>query len=304
MEEWWKSSKRSRELSYVNENEKIYNNHGKNYFEGFALKERKEELEEEYLGLLFEKYINVFVELEPNPEIKCFKNDILFNKYLDRKEEQREKLSISEKECAEMKKYLNNSEISHYTLQKNIVEYLKSKQKNIPYFRVISRTDNKVREAFPFASTTFSELYQGEINESTDSGALREYKKYEDSCLKREIEKDTPVFVIDWEMNQESENSRIAKDIKYIPSFSFKEYKDKAKEVYDLTVKAFENGDEETFPKMSDKKCFHVRPKAANANDTFEFSNGNQITKRTFWANKDTVDSLLDLYLNKLKNNL
>lgn len=39
---------------------------------------------------------------------------------------------------------------------------------------------------------------------------------------------------------------------------------------------------------------FHVRTKAVNAEDTFEFSNGKQITKRTFWANKNTLDILLD----------
>ena len=39
---------------------------------------------------------------------------------------------------------------------------------------------------------------------------------------------------------------------------------------------------------------FHVRPKAANGEDTFQFTNGDHITKRTFWANKETVDELID----------
>ena len=52
------------------------------------------------------------------------------------------------------------------------------------------------------------------------------------------------------------------------------------------------------FPKASLNKKFHIRPKAINSNDTFEFTNGELITKRTFWANKDTVDEII----NKNKN--
>jgi len=42
---------------------------------------------------------------------------------------------------------------------------------------------------------------------------------------------------------------------------------------------------------------FHIRPKAKNADDTFEFSNGKEITKRTFWANKKLIKELLEKYL-------
>ena len=43
----------------------------------------------------------------------------------------------------------------------------------------------------------------------------------------------------------------------------------------------------------------HVRPKAANSEDTFEFTNGLQITKRTFWANRETINELIQLYVNE-----
>lgn len=45
---------------------------------------------------------------------------------------------------------------------------------------------------------------------------------------------------------------------------------------------------------MGDDAGFHVRPKAKNADDTFEFTNGNQITKRTFWANKKLINTILE----------
>ncbi|MDE7287291.1 MAG: hypothetical protein K2N55_10685, partial [Lachnospiraceae bacterium] len=111
--------------------------------------------------------------------------------------------------------------------------------------------------------------------------------------------KHVPFFVIDWQMDSEENdgNGRTALKVRYISDFSFVEYSKEAKEVYELTVKAFESGDEEAFPKVRDKRGFHVRPKAMNADDTFEFSNGNRITKRTFWANKETMDTLLSKYL-------
>lgn len=51
--------------------------------------------------------------------------------------------------------------------------------------------------------------------------------------------------------------------------------------------KAFKTGDEAMFPKMGAGLKFHVRPKAINGDDTFEFTNGAQITKRSFWANQE-----------------
>ena len=44
---------------------------------------------------------------------------------------------------------------------------------------------------------------------------------------------------------------------------------------------------------------FHIRPKAANMADFFEFTNGKQITKRTFWANKSTLNELIGEVLAK-----
>ncbi len=298
VENWWINNKKKRESMYTVPNEKKYIDYGKNYFESFVLIEREEELEEGYLELLLDKFISTFLKLEANPDIKSFKNDVLFEKYLSERASVAEICLIEEAECDGLMEYLNQSNTSPYTVQKNINEYLKVIGKNLAYFRVIARTDGKVREAFPFAVTTFSELYQNEMVEE-ESINVRKYKKYDESRLKKEIEKQVPLFVIDWQIDSEEdkESRRTALKVRYISDFSFREYEKEAKEVYELTVKAFESGDEETFPKVKDKKGFHIRPKGVNADDTFEFSNGNQITKRTFWANKDTMDTLLSKYL-------
>lgn len=298
IENWWIGSKKERESIYVVPNEKMYNDYGKNYFESFVLVEHEEELEEEYLELLLDKFISIFLKLEVNPDIKSFKSDALFEKYIDKRASAAEKCLVEEAECDELMEYLNQSNTSPYTVQKKINEYLKSINKDLAYFRVIARTDGKVREAFPFAVTTFSELYQNETVEEEGIN-VRKYKKYDESRFKKEIEKQVPLFVIDWQIDSEEdkESRRTALKVRYISDFSFREYEKEAKEVYELTVKAFESGDEEAFPKVKDKKGFHIRPKGINADDTFEFSNGNQITKRTFWANKDTMDTLLGKYM-------
>ena len=79
-----------------------------------------------------------------------------------------------------------------------------------------------------------------------------------------------------------------------IKEFSFKKFKEDAEKVFNQTLLAFQSGDESKFPRSSDGCGFHVRPKAVNAEDTFRFTNGNLITKRTFWANKGTVEQLIN----------
>lgn len=299
IEQWWKSSKKIREENYVEDAQRVYNNNAKNYFESFVLVEKKETLDDEYLMLLYDMFINEFVKLEPNPEVKVFKNDILFKKYSKMKvgdkegsnvlknEEIQQDGILDTNECEELGDYLNRECLSPYTVQKTIREFLVKHGKTIPYFRVIARTDGKVREAFPFPSSTFSEIYQDQTDE------IKEYKPYEQSSFREEIRKVFPIFVIDW--TEIEGKKRKVQEINYISDFSFAEYNTQACLVYKKTIEAFEDGDEEKFPKMKDGIGFHVRPKAVNAEDTFEFSNGKQITKRTFWANKSTLDELIKM---------
>lgn len=107
--------------------------------------------------------------------------------------------------------------------------------------------------------------------------------------------------MIDWKECANQDSKRTIEKIRFIPEFSFKDYEDDAKVVYDLTIKAFEEGKEEEFPKMKDALSFHVRPKAVNGEDTFEFTNGKQITKRTFWANKKTIDGIIEKKINQVE---
>lgn len=300
MEKWWKASKKIREANYTEEGQRVYTNNAKNYFESFVLAEKKEPLDDEYLMLLYDMFINTFIKLEASPEVKTLKNDELFERYIEERSEKEitEKDAVSaenilnDAECKGLQEFLNEQEPSPYTVQKTIREYLDMIGKNIDYFRVIARTGGKVREAFPFPSSTFSEIYQ----DQTKTVEEKKYKKYEESSFCAEVKKKIPIFVIDW-TKEEEERPREAEKVWFIEEFSFATYNEKAKEVYKKTITAFEKGDEESLPKMKDDLAFHIRPKAINAEDTFEFSNGKQITKRTFWANKNTLDELLENFI-------
>ena len=76
--------------------------------------------------------------------------------------------------------------------------------------------------------------------------------------------------------------------------FSFDRFSEDAKIAYNQTIDGFKKGDYNLFPKVSDGLKFHIRPKAMNADDQFMFSSGEFITKRTFWANRETVYEVLD----------
>ena len=144
-------------------------------------------------------------------------------------------------------------------MKKVIAKFLKDENIGLSYFRVVRVLNEKCKEAFPFPNSCFTEISDIYINNKNIINNL----DFESSKFYKEINKSFPIFVV---------------------------------EVNDKTLEAFDKGDELLFPKSSEGLSFHVRPKAANSNDTFEFSNGNQITKRTFWANKSTVEGLIKNY--------
>lgn len=290
IEEWWKTTKKIRENNYAEQGQLMYTKNAKNYFESFVLIEEKAVLDDEYLMLLYDMFIDIFIKLDSKPSVQTFKKEELFNRYIKEKETvdtQSQEVSI---DCDGLKEYLNTSKSSKYTIQKSIRQYLSEQNYEIPYFRVIARTNNKVREAFPFPSSTFTEIYQDQTAIEDDNE--KKYKSFDESSFCKEIQKEFPIFVIDW--ITDGGRKRYVDKIRYFNKFSFINLENKAKYVYERTIEAFKEGDENKLPQMSEDLAFHVRPKAINAEDTFEFSNGKQITKRTFWANKNTMNELLE----------
>lgn len=305
LDDWWITSKNKRDLLYQDKKHMIINSYSKNYFSSYVLNEGEDNLEDEYTYAIFERFLNVFEGLGEELRLDSFKNDELFNKYLHKKSNKKlenPKIVLIAKEVDELKDYLNNHKISQYVYAKEIEKFLEIKGKNISYFRVIKRYwDSKKgyfpKEAFAFPNRTFSELYQNDIKKDAGFEGEKGYKNYDQSLFHTEIKKAYPVFVLDFE--ESTDSAKKIKSIEFIPEFSFAEKTEQAKIVYDKTVKAFERGNEDLFPKVSNENEFHIRPKAANANDTFEFTNGEQITKRTFWANRVTVNELIKESIDK-----
>ena len=89
-------------------------------------------------------------------------------------------------------------------------------------------------------------------------------------------------------------------------NFDFKllsDYENEVKESYEDTIKAFELGNIEYFPKANRETKVHVRPKAQNKDDSFLFTNGDHLTKRTFWITKYYIEDLLkELEKDDVKN--
>lgn len=293
LENWWGESKKDRIEQYAQKQDVILNSYGKNYFFSYFLDDKNEEFSPEYTFAVYGKFIEKMKSIKDNITLADFKNDTLYGQYIALKAnddsqtmEDKTKWELTVEEEDALYEYLSRKNISNYAYAKEIAEFIgKVLKKDFGYFRVVKRDCSTKgflpKEAFPFPSSTFFELYK----DKTDSDIS--YLDFDESKFKAEICKKYPVFVIDF-----LGDNTISK-FTYIKDFSFIMYIDEAKKVYEKVVYAFEEGNEKMFPKSSDHMGFHIRPKAVNANDTFEFTNGERITKRTFWANKDTVNEIV-----------
>ena len=301
---WWQKSKKNRDLLYKKENYKIINSYGKNYFGSYIINKyfpdnNSYDYNDDYYEIQYSEFVKKFGDKDISLSLSDFKKDDLFNDYI---------ISIIDKDVNEvrninnyikldeLKDYLNTLDVSAYAVSSAISEYLNKNEIELEYFRVIKRIEKKCKEAYPFPNSCFNEIYLNKncFDEENDNFDLK--LDFENSKFEKEISNIFPVFVLEYTKNNNGVNN-----IQYIPEFTFQSYRDEAKKVFDLTIDAFFEGDELSFPKTSDNLCFHVRPKAINSKDTFEFTNGEQITKRTFWANKSTVEMLSDNFL-KNKN--
>ena len=65
------------------------------------------------------------------------------------------------------------------------------------------------------------------------------------------------------------------------------------KRCYEDTVSAFVLGEVSQFPKARKENPIHVRPKAINKDDTFLFTNGENVTKQTFWISRYYIEEIL-----------
>ena len=117
-----------------------------------------------------------------------------------------------------------------------------------------------------------------------------DFPNFKDSILREELSAKYNIYIVDMDESNEIQKVQL-KD-----NFDFKllsDYENEVKESYEKTIKAFELGNIEGFPKANKETKVHVRPKAQNKDDSFLFTNGEYLTKRTFWITKYYIEDLL-----------
>lgn len=292
IEEWWGKNLKEKKKYNVSEDidERQILRYAKNYFISFVLSYDNLQIDTANFDNLYIKFVDLIKEYAGNKiESKTFKNDILFDKIITKKdklEKEETNIEINTTEITEdVNRLLGKSNNSKSAVNKIIAKYLGEHGINLKYFRTISVTmENKVKESYSLPIRTFSEIYE---KGQTNIGSFI-FIPFENSAFSEEINRKYPVFVVKYKDKEKIDS------IRYIKQFSLMAYSKEAEKVYNKTIEAFESGNEDEFVKISDKKCFHVRTRAQNANDTFLFSNGKQITKRTFWVNADVIQEIID----------
>lgn len=312
--QWWDAARNQRINAQLGNEEALnIGKYGKNYFGSYVLHMINASsndicLDDPFCSILYERFIKDLKAasvLSGHPIVLgAFKSDVLYNKLLESTQVSRADAADSTNVFPDtieddLKERLNRPEQNAYSFAKTITDYLLENGVEIDYFRVISRSNGKCREAFAFPNATFNEIVEAFRTDDRPAGETQPcVVEFENSAFAKAVERTFPVFVIDKD-DEDSKNA--ASKIFLIEDFTFAGFIADAKTVYQQTVQAFEHGDENEFPKSGEKKRFHVRPKAMRADDSFQFTNGSYITKRTFWANRDTVESAIINGLEKKK---
>lgn len=276
----------------LEESNKGYCKYGKNYFGSYLIKNNISEINKENVYSFFKRFIKDFKSIQTKLNISTvgidnFKSDNLFTEYIKNLDEKEynERTEVGKIDKEVLLNFIKKNE--GRDIYKNIANYLDCYNIFINNYKVIILEKNEVKDSYDFQEDTFSELY---LNKKDDENVTSE--EFENSKFAHEISKRFPVFII----NFEDFKQNIIKDVKIISEFSFEIFNQDAKEVYNKTKDAFDKGDENAFVKSNDNLKFYVRINTSNDNETFEFSNGEQISRRTFAAKKETVKELLSKF--------
>lgn len=312
---WWDSARDHRITSRLDDKLAVtIGKYGRNYFGSYVIHKIKDSdngssIDDAYLSIAYERFVKdlkfIGETLGIELSLGSFKQDALAEKVFCaqdtyQSEKNPVKPTFPETITKDLRELLNQDGQNAYSFSKTITDYLLEHNIAVDYFRVISRTAKNCKEAFPFPNSTFMEIsdyfsveepHSMETSDGNDSSKAPNMLQYSESAFAKAIERTFPVFVID---KDDEYNKHKVSNISLIEEFSFKKFKEDAEKVFNQTLLAFKSGDESKFPRSSDGCRFHVRPKAVNAEDTFQFTNGNLITKRTFWANKGTVEQLIN----------
>ena len=181
----------------------------------------------------------------------------------------------------------------HYRTE--ILKFNESENIMVDNPRIIRRNNGEVLENFHLPTRSFKELYEKlNIEEKLKKGdedlIEDDFPKFEKSTLYKELEKKYNIIILDFEDNKLSKVV-LKKDFDLQ---LLKKYESEVKQSYQKTIAAFIEGDKSSFPKANKDTKVHVRPKALRKDDSFMFTSGEMLTKRTFWVTRYYLNELLD----------
>ncbi|NBA55455.1 hypothetical protein [Enterococcus hirae] len=286
---WWDDIYRK------SDDKSLFLRYGKNYFQSYIINvlrinDRLDSLVENDLYMYYEELEILLKDLKA--DVNDYKSDNVFEKILKNLNgdisEDSKKITPSQSRNhyeTDLTNFVIENKESNYSIAAIIKRYNSENDIEIEYFRTISYLDHKIKENFPLPNSTFEEFYKRE-------GYMQDndYPKFNESLFFKELERRYPIYIIFLNQNKEVEKVKLIDDFSISMSTDWKE---KAEMAFEKVREAFEKGDSSLFPKLSSNIGFHVRPKAANGNDTFQFSDGEDITRRTFWANSSYIKAIL-----------
>lgn len=287
VERWWKN--------FIKETSEktLFVRYGKNYFQSYVIHILMKSSSRGLNTFMSNDLEVYFADLEKyiaslNIEVNDFKKDEKFASIIAKYDESEHKGNqVNFKEYQkELVEYVKKNKENNYSISNIINKFNHKKNIVIDYFRTISYIKGRIKENFPLPNSTFTEFYKREGYMEND-----DYPKFSESLFLKEINRKYPVYIIFLDDNNRIEN------IKLIEEFSLTNgpnWEKDAKETFNLVRKAFIQGDVSLLPKVSKGISFHIRPKAIDGEDTFQFTDGKDITKRTFWANANFIGEILE----------
>ncbi|WP_062532829.1 hypothetical protein [Jeotgalibaca dankookensis] len=292
IDEWWKN------IENILKTKNLVTRFGKNYFKSYVVHiltntERLDSYKYEDLDLYFEQFWSIIDRILNNKDSEydsnSFKKDKLFEDIIkeyenldSNVEKTHSTILFDENIKLELITFIENENGQEENYKFLIMEFNSKHKIPINYFRSVVVSDKVINHHFSLPNSTFEEFYKKE-----ELYKKEEYPKFEDSLFLKELKKKYPLYVI-YKNNKDGSIS----DIKLIKEFSLYDENGEnktAKEAFKKTKKAFLDGNSNLLPSVNNSEDFFTMVKASNKNDTFTFSDGKTIARRTFWAHKDFV---------------
>ncbi|WP_368386871.1 hypothetical protein [Streptococcus salivarius] len=294
IEEWWKKKNRK-----IGNNKDLIDKYGKNYFQSYCLLSFEDLNSTEDISIkisdLYDEFRKLIRHLDPQIDINIFKDDKLFDKILEKykfKDEsiQKEKIDFPDNYFDELKERLKDSRIGLWSFL--IKKFNKEENIYLDRLRVVIRINGKLRETFFLSSETFSSIYQ-EINieeklQKLEDLKLSDFKEFEQSILFKELKSGYNLYIIDIDDKKRIDHITLLRDFDFNLISS-----DELHKAYDSTVKAFIEGNPYLLPNIRTHKVY-LRQKGIRKDDSFLFSNGEQMTRRTFCISSSYINNLLN----------